>query len=241
MPPPSPRGANAPGVEGGRKSAQVGDAICLKRPNDRQDVGRERIRIFGQRSPSECRGLGCVPPVPEPGALGLPCRECGLRTLRYQPSLFLCQRSIVVQQERVSIRTKLGDDEWHALGHEASNEGHVAGKPIELGHQDRTLLCPPRGQRCGQPRPPFESVGALPGLRLDELGGNGEAFRLREPDNGRPLGLDAETRAALAFGSGRIDEVNRIFSAPPTLPRSRTFARRTATGPIPVWITRSGP
>ena len=40
---------------------------------------------------------------------------------------------------------------------------------------------------------------------------------------------------------GRIDEVNRIFSAALTLPRSRTLARRTATGPTPVWIARSGP
>jgi len=40
---------------------------------------------------------------------------------------------------------------------------------------------------------------------------------------------------------GRIDEVKRIFSAAPTLPRSRTLARRTATGPTPVWIARSGP
>ena len=34
---------------------------------------------------------------------------------------------------------------------------------------------------------------------------------------------------------------NRHFSASLTLPRSRTFARRTATGPIPVWIPRCGP
>jgi hypothetical protein len=40
---------------------------------------------------------------------------------------------------------------------------------------------------------------------------------------------------------GKIDDVKRIFSAAPTVPRSRTFARRTATGPIPVWIARSGP
>ena len=37
------------------------------------------------------------------------------------------------------------------------------------------------------------------------------------------------------------DEVNRIFSAALTLPRSRTFARWTAIGPTPVWIARAGP
>ena len=51
----------------------------------------------------------------------------------------------------------------------------------------------------------------------------------------------------LAVGDGAlgfwkaIEEVKRIFSAATTSPRSRTFARRTATGPIPVWIARSGP
>ena len=40
---------------------------------------------------------------------------------------------------------------------------------------------------------------------------------------------------------GRIDEVKRIRSSALTSPRSRSFTRRTSTGPIPVWITRSGP
>src|SRR6478672_6934743 len=40
---------------------------------------------------------------------------------------------------------------------------------------------------------------------------------------------------------GRIDDVKRIFSSAPTSPRSRTLARRTSTGPTPVWIARCGP
>src|SRR5215471_15573481 len=40
---------------------------------------------------------------------------------------------------------------------------------------------------------------------------------------------------------GRIDEVKRILSSAPTSPRSRTLARRTSTGPTPVWIARYGP
>ena len=40
---------------------------------------------------------------------------------------------------------------------------------------------------------------------------------------------------------GRIAEVKRIFSSAPPSPRSRTLARRTSTGPTPVWIARCGP
>lgn len=39
---------------------------------------------------------------------------------------------------------------------------------------------------------------------------------------------------------GRIDEENRVRSTAPSAPRSRTFTRLTGTGPIPVWMLRSG-
>ena len=35
--------------------------------------------------------------------------------------------------------------------------------------------------------------------------------------------------------------MKRIFSSATTSPRSRTLARRTSTGPTPVWIARCGP
>ncbi|MGY3197240.1 hypothetical protein ACVIWU_006606 [Bradyrhizobium sp. USDA 4509] len=41
--------------------------------------------------------------------------------------------------------------------------------------------------------------------------------------------------------NGRIAELNRIRSPSLDAPRSRTFARATSTGPMPVWIIRAGP
>src|SRR5260221_69699 len=39
----------------------------------------------------------------------------------------------------------------------------------------------------------------------------------------------------------REEELTRIVSSTSTSPRSRTLARRTSTGPTPVWIVRCGP
>ena len=58
---------------------------------------------------------------------------------RDQPAFLFRQRSVEVQHERVCIRAKLGDYERNTLGHEIRNEGYVAGEPVELGNQDRTL------------------------------------------------------------------------------------------------------
>jgi hypothetical protein len=34
------------------------------------------------------------------------------------------------------VGPELRDDEGHPLRHQAANEGHVAGQPVELGHDD---------------------------------------------------------------------------------------------------------
>jgi hypothetical protein len=42
-----------------------------------------------------------------------------------QAALLLRQGRVDVEEERVDVRPQLGDDEGHALGHEAADEGHV--------------------------------------------------------------------------------------------------------------------
>ena len=53
------------------------------------------------------------------------------------------------------------------MGHEAGNEGHVAGKPVQLGNNDRTLALPAGGPRCSKLRPSVEGVAPLPCFNLD--------------------------------------------------------------------------
>jgi hypothetical protein len=78
----------------------------------------------------------------------------------------------------ICVRSKLGNDEWHTLRHQAGNEGHVAGKAIELGHQDRTFLFARSGQRCGELWPSIESVCPFAGFDLGELANDRDALGL---------------------------------------------------------------
>jgi len=48
-------------------------------------------------------------------------------------------------------------------------KGDVAGEPVELGYNDRTLAGFARRERCRQLRPSVEGIGSLAGLGLDEL------------------------------------------------------------------------
>ena len=150
------------------------------------------------------RGLRRIAPVAQPGALSLPRRQRRPRPLRDQPPLLLRQCSVEVQHEGICISSQFGNDERHTLGHQARYEGHVAGKPVELGHDDRALLLPPRGQRCGQLRPSVEGIAPLPRFDLDEFGDQLEAFGRGEPDDGLPLGLDAEPGSALPGGGDPV-------------------------------------
>ena len=89
--------------------------------------------------------------------------------LRDLPALLLGQRGVEVQHEGIGIGSQLGNDEWHTLGHQAGNEGHVAREAIELGNQHRTLRLARCGQRCGKLWPSIERIGALAGFDLGEL------------------------------------------------------------------------
>ena len=87
---------------------------------------------------------------------------------------------------------KLGHDEWHTLGHQAGNEGHVAREAIELGDQHRTLRLARCGQRCGKLWPSIERVGALAGFDLGELGEQGDALGFGKARDRCSLSFQAE-------------------------------------------------
>jgi hypothetical protein len=101
-----------------------------------------------------------------------------------------------MQHEWIGIAAQLGDDERHALGHQAGNERDVTGKPIEFGHQDGAFGRSGSRQRGCQLRPAVQGIGALTGLCLDELGNDRETLGLGEASNGRPL-VDAPPGAVL--------------------------------------------
>src|SRR3954454_18764536 len=80
-------------------------------------------------------------------------------------------------------------------------------------------------------------------LRFNAHGPEGLADR-QAP--GHPGKLKTAQREALRLRVrrahlGRIDDEKRTRSSSLAVPRSRIFTRDTATGPMPVWIIRSGP
>jgi hypothetical protein len=68
----------------------------------------------------------------------------------------------------------------------ARNDGVQA---IELGHDDRAPLRPPRSQRCGQLGPSVQRIGALASLDLHELANDFELFCLGKSRDEFVLGL----------------------------------------------------
>ena len=134
----------------------------------------------------------------------LPRRQRRLGPLRDQPPLLLRQCSVEVQHEGICISPQFGNDERHTLGHQARYEGHVAGKPVELGHDDRAFLLPPCGQRCGQLGPSVEGIAPLPRFHLDELADQIEPLGRGEPGDRLALGLDAEPGSALPGGGNAV-------------------------------------
>ena len=62
---------------------------------------------------------------------------------------FSGERRVEVEHEGICIAPSLATMKGHALRHQAGDEGHVAGEPVELGHDHRALGCAGSGQRCG--------------------------------------------------------------------------------------------
>jgi hypothetical protein len=68
------------------------------------------------------------------------------------------------------ISSKFGDDEGHALGHQACHEGNVARQSVQLGNQDATFGRLRGSEGCGKLRTAVERVCSLAGFGFDVLG-----------------------------------------------------------------------
>ena len=101
--------------------------------------------------------------------------------------LFLRQRRIQVQYERIILPAKFGDHEFNAFCHQAADEMDVAAEAIELCHDDRRFdfLCCLQGR--GELRPAVERISPLSGLDLLERLNQVEALSLGEPGERRLL------------------------------------------------------
>jgi hypothetical protein len=102
-----------------------------------------------------------------------------------------------VQDERVHIRTKLGDYEWHSLCHQAGDEMDVAAQTVELGDGNGATTAASLGERGGKLRSALKRVRALAGLYFDELSDNLELLSHRKARKRLPLRFEAEAGAAL--------------------------------------------
>jgi len=105
-----------------------------------------------------------------------------------------------MQHERISIGSELGNEERHSLGHQAGNESHVARKPIQLGHQDRTFLLTRCSRRARELGPSIESVGSLAGFDLSELTGKADALGFSKTSGSCSLSLQAKSWSTLVLG-----------------------------------------
>ena len=161
VPPPAARRPHPARVERLRDPVIGGDPAGPNALDDRQHLGSEAVCAGADGIAPEGRGLGRVRPVAEQGAGGLLPAERVAGPLRDQRALLLGERGEEVQHERVGVGAQLGDDERHALRHEAGDERHVARQPVELGHDDRALRLSGHGERGGQLGPAVEGVSAL--------------------------------------------------------------------------------
>ena len=61
-----------------------------------------------------------------------PHRKCRLGALRDESLFLLSEGRVEVQHERIGIPAKFGNDERHALCHQARDERDIAGQTVEL-------------------------------------------------------------------------------------------------------------
>ena len=151
--------------------------------------------------------------IAELGALQFARGEGGSGAFRDLPPLLLGQCRVEVQHEGIGIRSEFGHDEWHALRHQAGNEGHVAREAIELGNKHRTLRLARCGQRCGKLWPSIKRIGAFAGFDLGELREERDALGSRQ--SARLPFVEPPGRAPIDLGVGsRLDSRRPHFSWP---------------------------
>jgi hypothetical protein len=112
-------------------------------------------------------------------------------------SLLLCKRGEQVQDERVHIRAKLGDNEWHPLCHQAGDEMNVAAQTVELGDGNGATTAASLRERGGKLWSAVKRVRALAGFYFDELSENLEVLSHRKARKRLTLRFEAEAGAAL--------------------------------------------
>ena len=85
-----------------------------------------------------------------------------------------------MQHERIGVAAEFGDDERHALRHQAGDERHITEQPVELRHQDAALGGARGGEGGRELRTAVQSISSFARFCLDELRDEGQA--LMTPD-----------------------------------------------------------
>ena len=191
VPLPTARRMDATGVQGvgnGRIAGRAGRSDLL---HDGHDIGRE-----ARSDPAVAHGgLGGrgrqIGAVAQQRALRLLPRQRRPGALADKRALFLGQGGVDVQHERIAVDAELSDDERHPVRHQAADEVHVAGQPIELRHRDGALRFAGVGQRRGELRAPLEGIAALAGLDLQVFADQFQAFGCGKAGDDVALRLDA--------------------------------------------------
>ena len=113
MPLTTARRANSAGIESVGDLAKGREPGSLDRPYNRQDIGRKLIGCGAVRRVRLHRRLSGSR-IAELGAGGFLRCKGGPGTGRDQRPLFLGERRVKVQHERVGIGAEFGDDERHS-------------------------------------------------------------------------------------------------------------------------------
>ena len=121
------------GIQCSRNLPQRRRARLLRLADDGQDVGRKPVGL-GRHGLHRALA-GHVELWVTKGHPACLCSREGLPgPCADQRALLLGKGGEEVQDERVNVRPKLGDQEGHLVGHEAADEVNVAAEPVQLGH-----------------------------------------------------------------------------------------------------------
>jgi hypothetical protein len=150
---------NTASIERPRYAAMGCNTARLNLTDDRRDVSGKAISVglhTGDRTITHSVELG-IAEHNTAGLCGLQCFACAPRDQR---PLFLGERSVEMQHERIGVAAKLCDDERHLVRHQAGNEMHIARQAVKLGNEDRAFPLAGLGERCGKLRATVESIRA---------------------------------------------------------------------------------
>ena len=148
-------------------------------------LGQGRPHLLGER---ECLGCGPVALRIAPAqfdAASFGDGEARFGALADEAALLLGQ--LEVQQKRIGVGAKLGDDERRLVLHQPADEVDIPAQAIQLAHNHRTAVLASGLDRGGKLRSAVERVRTLACLHLSKCSGDLEALRLGEPGYGLDL------------------------------------------------------